>query len=178
MNRIAAAISVASKLTSRETGRSGLARRLNGEEIEAEEDPGGDAEGVAERACGLQFETLGEQRRSADEAEAEPGEDAAGDALAQDEPPQHHDPDRGGGGEEGRIGDAGVDDGEMPEEKVAGKGEPRQDRRLGEPLAGPLRPVGETHPGVEQRQGERDAPESATARRRRDGRKLAKRPSP
>ena len=57
-------------------GGGRLARRLHGEEIEAEEDAGRDAEDVAERAGGLQLEALRQQRRAADQAEAEPDEHA------------------------------------------------------------------------------------------------------
>ena len=117
-----------------------LARRLHGEEIEAEEDAGRDAEDVAERAGRPQLEALREQRRAAGEAQAEPGEHARRRPLAEQEPAEQHDPDRRGRGEEGRVGDAGVDDRQVPEEEIAGEGEPGQDRRAREPLAGRLGP--------------------------------------
>ena len=152
-------IRVASKVEA--GGRGCLARRLNGEEIEAEEDAGGDAERVAERACGPQLETLRQKRRPAGETEREPREHAARHSLTKHEPAEQHDPDRRGRGEEGRVGDARMHDGEVPEEQIPGEGEPGQDRRPREPLARRPAALDKAHPCVEQRQGERDAPEGA-----------------
>ncbi len=45
-------------------------RRLHGEEIEAEEDAGDEAVGVADRAAGPDLKALGEQRAAARDAQS------------------------------------------------------------------------------------------------------------
>ncbi len=144
--------------------RSLSARGLDGEKIKAEEQARRDAEHVAESASRTQMEALREQRRPAGDAEAEPREDASRHSLAKKEPAEQHDPDRRCRGEKGGVGDAGLDDRQVPEEEVAGESQPRQDRGLGEPLGRRLPPLGEAHPGVEQRQRQRDTPEGARER--------------
>ena len=106
-------------------------RRLHGEEIEAEEDAGRDAVEVADRARGLELKALGEQRRAAGEAQGEAREHVRLRPLAKQQPAERDHPDRRAGGEEGGVGDARVDDRQMPEEQVAGEGEAGQRCRRG-----------------------------------------------
>ena len=95
---------------------------------------------------------------------AKPARVFAGDALAQDQPAEHDHPDRRGGGEERRVGDAGGDDREMPEEQIAGEGEARQDRRDAEAPGRRGARFAQPHPGVKGGQRQGDAPERAGER--------------
>ncbi len=105
------------------------ARGPDREEVEPEEDARHESEAVAEDMAGVEGETLGHQCGAAEDAEPEPDQHRSAHGLAQEQPTEEHHPDRRRGGEEGRIGDGRVHDGEMPEEKVAGEAQTRQHRR-------------------------------------------------
>ena len=63
-------------------GRRRIPRRLHGKEVEAVEDPSRDAEEVADRSGRLELEALRQQRRAAEQAQAEANEDLRFQALA------------------------------------------------------------------------------------------------
>ena len=144
--------------------RGGLARPLHGKEVEAEEDPGRDAEGVAKGARRLQLKALRKQGAAAQQTQSEPTEDFGRDALAKQQPAEDHDPDRRGRGEKGRVGDARVDDRQMPEEEISREGEAREDRRPRKSRRGPAVAIRGPHPCPEQGQRKRHAPERARKR--------------
>ncbi len=140
-------------------GRRRLPRRLHGKEVEAVEDPSRDAEEVADRSGRLELEALRQQRRAAEQAQAEANEDLRFQALAAEEPAEQHDPDRRGRREESGVGDARVRDRRVPEDEGPGEGQAREDRRGREALRRPPAPVRESRPGPQQRQSQRHAPE-------------------